>query len=659
MYLSKGKLVYFLGFISLALPPIFLAVTLYKPILSVFPKNPELEVHFYLLTLFVVFILFFSAYILSFSKSLLGWTMSLKGKTDIGYLLNFAIISLISYLIFFFYKTYPYLSKFTTDFRDIGVYVNGDLNISLLIFSFVINVIVFLIISKSYFLKMNKTFYLFSFLVIIWLSFSIKNLNDYDFAYFAGPINDVLHGKFLLHNVPSQYGFLSIVFLSLIFKVIPFSLMNLTIVNAVIVTLGFILIFILLQFLYRNKLLSLFTMIFMIFLNLTIQILPEITFLQTSFIRFGMWVVLALCLALKIFNVLPLVALVITFFWNLDNGLYALFAYLGFLTIENLNSSFVKSIKKILPQFLIVLASLSAGGLLIELLYRIFFGFGPDWKIYLFDPFYYLGGFSMFPWPSSKWPWIIVSGYLVALGYIFVQKRFNNGLLNKRERLMSFILLYGIFQFVYFVGESHLNNLHHISIPFIIVFFYLIDIFLRNFGKAKNIQYDLKAILVISLMLTIPTFLILWQGTKNILKYNFSTSLVRIKEKDQLESVFLNNLLGKDTIGLIESKYGKYLSDNGITLISANDTWFLIKLGMVNNLKDHNFHSFTNRGQYQEIADEIIQKGDEYIFIDTKMKTPRTDSILIVYNLISNKYEIIETIGTLSVAKKINYPQSF
>lgn len=661
MQIDKSKMVSFLIFFLLSLPPIIFAVLFYRPVMSVFPNSPELEVHFYLIALSVVFAILFSFYILSFQQGFIKKILNWKGVIKLKSILYFLIILLLGYLGYFIKEIYPFLSQSTTDFRDIGINVEGDLNIELLIVIAIIIFGIFLFITKLQYQKKYLIFYLVSIITIVWLSFNIKTLNDYDFSYFAGPINDVLHGKHLLDNSPSQYGFLSIIFLSLIFKFIPLGLMNLTIVNAISVSFGFILIFVLLQFLYKNKLLSLFTTIFIIFTNYTIQIVPEITFLQTNFLRFGMWVILALCLTAKLFyegrknekivKLLPLLALTIAFFWNLDSGLYALAAYFTYIAFNNLQPTLMKTIKSCLPNYLTVFMALLIGMLVIDISYKLSLGIYPNWRIYLVDPLYYLGGFSMFPWGSSVWPWFIVLGYLLFLSYLFVKKMYRKGVLDRKDQLASFVLFYGIFQFIYFVGESHLNNLHHIIIPFLIISFYILDIFLEKIDSFKSIKLELLTVSLITLVLLLPAYFIFIQGSKNIQKYNLTTSVKVIEHKDKIELEYLDRLLGIDTIRMIQDKYGNYINKYGITLISATDTWILIGLGTSNNIEG-NFHYYTDHSLSAKVAMDILKKGDKYLFIDTKMKTPRTDSIVNIYNKISDRYKIIDTLGTLYVAER-------
>lgn len=664
--MGTNKLTFFLVFSFFGFIFIFFAVMLYKHFLSVFPSSVELEVPFYIISLGFILIAFFILYFLSFRSffSNIVFKTQSQFKIKLDPILSIIIVLEISYIYYFINNSYPYLAKYTTDFRDIGVNILLDFNVGLvIIIAFLLFIFFKISLNYStYFKKTNLLFILVMIFLIVYLSFDIKNLNDYDFAYFAGPVHDVLHGKYLLHNSPSQYGFLPIIFLSILFRFIPLGLMNLTIVNAVIVTIGFILLWILVNRLFINKLISAFTIIFLIFLNHIIQLVPDIAIIQTSFLRFGMWVVLAYCIAIKNFysgkkyrllvNTAPLIALTIAFFWNLDSGLYAIAAYLVYETINNLTPSFIMTFKLCLKSYFLIIIALLCGILSIEIIYKLLLHIYPDWNIYLFDPLYYLGGFSMHPLSNSTWPWILISFYLLMLVYIFLRKRFNENSLNKRDKLFMFILIYGIFQFVYFIGESHLNNLHHIIIPFVISIFYMVDIFFKKIYI--NNEKNNKIILIIILALLLPTCFIYVQGIENMKKYNLFHSLETIKKREIIEDNYLNRLLGLESFDLIMNDYGDYVSKNGITLVSANDSWFLIKLGMLNNIESNNLHYFTNYQQFKKIADEILKRGDRYIFIDSQMDTPGTHSVISIYNQISNKYKIIDTRGTLSVAEKIN-----
>ncbi len=661
MSLSKKYLSSFLLFICLSTILVLLTINTYKPVHSVFPQYAELEIQFYYLAIAMIFGL--SSMLFWFSFTGIGQRIfNLQKNINISKFFLFGLIFLeLSYIIYFYRLSYPALLK-TQNFSNAGIITEDSFAIPILILMVLILFINFFSITKIWKIKYKKLFYIVSGALIILLSFKIAKLNALDYSYFAGPINDVLHGKYLLYNSPSQYGFLSIIFLSIIFKLVPLGLMNLTIVNALIQSAGFLLVFILLQLLYRNKILTLFAIITIILLNYVIQIVPQFSILQTGFLRFGMWVAVALSLYLKesysgtkyktVFNILPYILLVLSFFWVLDNGFYILLAFVFYNSFNHLNSSLISSVRLIFFDLIKIGLSLSLGFLVVKLIYSLFFGISPKWSYFSSDPALYLAGFGMLPLPNSSWHWFIMLGYLLMFTYFFVLKRYKKDLrLDLRESVASFVLFYGIFQFSYYMGRSHLNNLHHIIIPFLICLFFIIDNFLLWIKNTGKLSYAFLGGSIVSLLFALPFYFIFVQGTKNLIEYNFFTTLHILQSKKQIEKEN-NDAILSPTVTLLKEKYGDYINKNGITLISMNDTWFLIELKISNNIESNNLRYFVQDAPLKKIGHSILAKKYKYIFVDTSMNSD-FGQVNNIYTTIKDSYKTKEQIGSLLVLERI------
>lgn len=662
MILGKKYLIASLILLFLAIPPIFLGISIYKPVLNSFPQIAELEIQDYYLTFSIIFSLYSLFLWFSFKKTIRNF-FNLKDKVYVSIPFLLTVIFLeFSYILYFYKTAYPALLK-TSDFRDVGIITEESLALPILFSIIILTSFIFLAFIKWVKIKFIFLFYLISLMLIVLLSFRMASLNHHDFAYFAGPINDILHGKYLLHNSPSQYGFLSIVFLSLIFKIIPLGLMNLTIVNAAIVTLGFILVFLLLQILYRNKLLSLFTIIFIIFLNHTVQIVPQITVLQTSFIRFGMWVFLALGICFDQLNngvkyrklavIIPYFILALSFFWILDNGVYVLFAFLTYKIFNHLQQSFLKSVKSILFEFVKVGFSIGVVFAAVEIYYRLFFKFPPNWSYYASDPSLYLGGFGLIALPNSSWHWIIITGYLLMMIYFFVIKRFSKDCkISGKDNVISFILFYGIFQFSYYMGRSHLNNLHHVIVPFLICLFYLLENFLYKIKETNKRSYFFSGAFALSFLISLPLYFSFIQGSKNLTTYGFPTAFYNLKNREKIDKDYIDSTIGPSIVSQIREKYGDYIDRNGITLISMNDIWYLVRLKMVNNIESNNLRYYVREEPLQEIASSILSNNYQYIFVDIYMQEG-FGQVERIYKKIKDKYIEKEQIGSLLVFERI------
>lgn len=506
---------------------------------------------------------------------------------------------------------------------------------------------------------------MFSFTLIIIISFSIKNFNEYDYAYFAGPINDLLHGKFLLYNIPSQYGFLSIFMLSILFKFVELNLFNIVLVNSVAVTVGFCLIFILLQFIYRSRALSLFVIITTIFFNYIVQIETRGDFPQTNVMRFGMWILVGLLIAIqnsltdsslkkKLETFLSFI-LAISFFWVADNGVYVLLAYLSYMMFNNLQPSIIESFKKILSVVFKPVAFIAGLLVFINAVYVLYLHIPINWNYYFSDSKYYILGFGLIPLPNSYLPWIMMITYLISLIYLYTKKRF--GILSKSDKILSFILFYGIFQFIYFMGRSHLNNLHHVAIPFVICFFYLLEKLIIKVKEERNKLWKLSFVMLISLVLLTPFYLVILQGISNFKGNNLIESVQIIKNRDKIEAENFKRVTGERNFEKLINRYGDYIRNNGITLVSVDDTWYLIKLKIINNINSNNLSYYVDEKDLKNLSESIIKNKYKYVFISPYKEDARKEVKMVykvMYNELSNFYKFKENIGSLDVLEYKN-----
>lgn len=656
MRISLKPLLYFFVISIPALLVIAAIVSSYKHIMSALPLFLELDIQFY-----YAFLLFLFLYNLIFF-----WKFNFFNKLKAGpsrtifipsFLFLIPLMIGFGYIRFFASSQYKDVN-FIKDLHEAGIISQDFIAIPILIGIFIVYALFFLwlILKKNYSAGKGILYFIFLLSTILLLAFHYGYLNTYDYSYLAGPVNDVLHGKFLLLNAPSQYGFFSILFLSAIFRIIPLGLANIVLVNAVLVTLQFIFLGVALSFILRNKWLALLAVVTAIFANYIIEIYPPGTFPQTNAWRFGNWVVILILLLLreragerirKIAKVAIPGLIGFFIFWQFDSGLYLLFAYLCFVLVTNMESSFSRTMSKILPPVLEVIFSTLLIFIAINFFYVVFLGKFPNWAMYIADPGYYLSsGFSFVPLSGSLWHKIIFATYFINFLYIATKvKYYPDFVKDYRNKLFISTLFLGVFQLTYYMGRSHLNNLHHIILPFIVCLFYDFDRFLQFLKNQRSIFTKVLGLSNMAIFLVLPTYFFLTQGAINFSTSNFFIAVRNVINRKQLEEGTIKGILGNapDTI---KEKYGEYIKQQRIALVSWEDVWYLIELNMKNNIDSNNLKYFIREDELHALSQQIIDKKYKYVFIDYGRREGfvSINQASVIYKDLQPYYKVVGTI---------------
>lgn len=682
-FIRKRIFFYFFFLIIIAFLVILFIIYVYNPIPRFFSSYAEAEIQTY----FFIFILIFTLF------SILNWTTlfstkklrknitklivpfcfllpKFKNPNDSCikltklFFLSLILMELI-YLGIFITKGY-YNPEFITALHITGLFTGEYFKLIeyIKICIFLMLLYCLFIFTKRNARKAGLIFYCLALFLITVLSLNIGNLNFYDYSYYAGPVNDLLHGKFLLHNNISQYGFFSIIFLSLPFYFLDLNLTNLTILNLIVIILSYLAILAICISIYKDKYFALFVLIVIIFAN-------HITggmgyYVQTNALRFGMWVLISLSVIneikmqntkyYKISEMLTLTLISFSFFWILDNGVYIILAYLFYRVFNSLDniSKTINTLKSVLLKIAISILIIF---LLIQIFYISVLNVYPNWNFFVSHSVYYLSTFGLMPFPNSSWPWFFIIIYILGLCLLFTYKKFKRKEINTlQSQLFTFILFYGIFQFTYFMGRSHINNLHHISAPFIIGLFYLILIVIQSIKHNPDKLIKLQVGIILSLGFALPFYFLFMSGIRGVDPSRIIHIQELVRKIRKYEEIHLNEILGEDTIKRLndnsDSGYSQYLKTNGVTLLSIFDTWYLIKLDMVNNIQSNNLLHYIDEGELKWLAGSVVRQGDKYIFLD-KDKTREGNKIDFLFKRLSEHYKFKENIGELDVYERI------
>ncbi len=202
------------------------------------------------------------------------------------------------------------------------------------------------------------------------------------------------------------------------------------------------------------------------------------------------------------------------------------------------------------------------------------------------------------------------------------------------------------------MGRSHLSNLHHISIPFLICLFYLLEKIIKYLIKSGDLSWKIGGIISISLALLIPYYFVFLQGLVNFKSNNLFTTLSILKNKNSIQDTNLKRIIAENTIDQLKIKYSPYIKERGITLLSADDTWYLSALKTVNNIESNNLPYYVTDEGIENLINTIFRRKEKYIFIG-KMRSDDRRNVRpiykVIYEEISKKYKFKENLDTLEV----------
>lgn len=492
----------------------------------------------------------------------------------------------------------------------------------------------------------------------------------FDYQAVVGPINDVLGGKTLLVNIHSQYGLLMIYVLSLIFKVIPLSYNNFFWVNYSSTIVGYILLYGSIRMWLKSVSLSVFGIFLISQHHYFSQNINILFYGQSTFLRFGWWILLLVFLIVKekvklspslkrrrisnrqkyIFNGIELLLLGVSVFWGFDVGVYTLAAYLAYRGVNDWLST--PTIRKKINciavswiQISITLALFFAG---LSVFTRFRAGLWPDWRYFTGTAVQFTNGWTMMPMPAMG-PYLLFLGlYAGCFAYILFVLFFTSD--NQKQRrdlsIVSFVTVYGILQFLYYVGRSVENNLHAVILPFILLILWTMQRLRLSVIRHRILLHTLR-------------WRVLGIGIAAVLLLSFSTltaaSIIHTYHAyerrgvitSQTDELPLSDDIKRsiDTINqrLSNAKYRE------IALISGQDTFFLMKTKSVNTIESNNIYYFYRYAQFDELGNQLLQRNPQIVFMDHHIDDFWSLHVVLLKNYLVQQYHLKENIGYLDI----------
>jgi len=503
------------------------------------------------------------------------------------------------------------------------------------------------------------------------------------YVYILGPVNDVLQGKTLLVDAPSQYGLFFVYSIALVFVALQtkVTFANLAILHILSYVIGYSLIYGILVKCTKNRIMAVAAILFIIEMNYFACIDPQLA-PQIGFLRFGAWIPITLLLMFR-FNRGPdagvkerfahlviLGCVGIATFWGLDVGVYILGAYLVQVLVAYPAERFgsVRWLKRALHDIVIVLITVLCVFVFVQVYTCFRSGQWPRWEMFVADAFLYgTSGFGMLPTPFLGPYYALIVIYFIAVMWILIQQVYvasRGGM-----KAFTFLTVYGVLQLVYYLGRSHPNNLHHVFIPAVIVGAWLLaecvrrsTVFfrssilidstrltsIRTYTRASsNALHLLRSrgvviltpLCLIALILASATFSV---GTTAMIQdlANRKDPLDSFATRDDLQCFFPEGSRAPflDTVEAIRQESG---SSRYIAIVSESDALYLIWTGKVNVVASNNLRYFLLKSQINALINEILTKKPLFLYVDHE----ESERVSLIRQGISTQYRFLRSVG--------------
>ena len=331
------------------------------------------------------------------------------------------------------------------------------------------------------FLKSETFFYFLALILIVFFVIDPDfGFNRYHYSFFLGPLADFQGGKSFLNNINSQYGILLFHFLSLFFKILPLGFKSLCFVLTLLFIIQYFCFYFVVRQLFNSRVFSFICLIFLIMVNYLSTIERITDYPSVGPLRFGFIYLLLVLIILRnrhpryqnYFHIMESMVVAFSVFWSFEVCIYTLPPYLGFVVYEQIKrgetfkidwNSLIRRIGYLTVFCFLIL------GFVYGDVYRRTHEW-PHWSYYFDYIFLYKGGFGMIPVPALGGWWLIIVMLLVSLLVVWGSlTKWKGAALPKHFNAMVLLTFYGIFQFFYFLGRAHLNNLFHVSMPSILL----------------------------------------------------------------------------------------------------------------------------------------------------------------------------------------------
>lgn len=455
-------------------------------------------------------------------------------------------------------------------------------------------------------------------------------------SYYYGPVFDILNGKSLLYDTPSQYGYLSIHFIALMEKVIGVTVASFTRLDSFLYVISTALAGLIFLKLTKNKFLSLILAFLFISFQTFFSDYNSFLYPSSGPLRFGFGVLICFFLLYfpgRLSFLAGTVLASISVFWSAEVALYTAPAWIFTVVViawkkSGLNREFVKEVLVRLGFLFFLILLLGLAIALKE--YRPSSGW-PDFYNYLQYALVYQGGYYaiLIPLYGNHYFYIFISIFGLGMLFHLLTKKSSSPLLP----VFSFLSFYNMTIFSYFISRSWYSLITSIA-GFLVIEIVLIYKLLREtlgFSARELKAYFATPAIIFCVLFVSKCY------------YNNNPPVNKVIESNF--KFFLN--LPSETTPLLAEIANKYkLEMKNVILLSTYDTQYLTEAKIKNFLPlNPSLMTFDLpgwKGKYLDPKIKQIPAGTILIDDLTLNSNPYvSESLILIKNEIERTYELI------------------
>lgn len=462
-------------------------------------------------------------------------------------------------------------------------------------------------------------------------------INVHHYNYFIGAVHDVFQGKGLLYETSHLYGLFDVYFLFGLFSIIPLSYANFALLIMIIFFIFFAGLWLFTRRWLKSYALATLAVGVLVAIIYFFQTSPSrsVLFLPAmSPFRWGLYLpVLFLMLGWQKTNQAKYLHWAYFFsafalFWNFDSGLFLTATTMITSVYIYLSKNWdIKGVFKAGFSFLGYFVGIFV---VVNIINRIIYGAWPQWELFFRESKYFSQGIAMYPLPIFGVFEIIFFTYLMVLLFalynLVKQKEFNKPLL--------FLALYGIFSFIYYIGESSWQILYVVTGPFVLILFYVFNLILQDkewitYKKlAKTGIYTLIFFGLILLAFKLPVEF----SNRNYSEFKFKLLQIQPEEQETYEDA-----------QYIKQNY----SQERIAVMSLNDTKLYLYSGKVNYYDFYYIFTIYFESEMQRYIDQTLREMPQVVLVGKGDWS--NDQVEFFLTGIKDKYELKKSLKTVDI----------
>ena len=462
---------------------------------------------------------------------------------------------------------------------------------------------------------------------IVLLTFR-NDVHYFDFSNFICVVNDLMHGKDILFNTISQYGFLNMYFLAGIFKVfnVHDHYAGLSIVNSLFYVGGYISIYIFFRFYTHRVMFSILATFCIVLIHFYLLVhIPVHWTPSVGFLRFGMILPIFYLLFNQLirrqwyWGWLTALMLVFSLFWVIETGVYVLSSFIIVAVLKYFVAD--KSSNK--NDLVFVLAKIAVLLVLFILLLTarswIKYGGWPIWEdLIYYQKHYLVSGLGGQPLNNVHvWPAVVLIYFIT----LYVCFSFYDKL--KHADALAFLSFYGLASLLYYISLVIIDHLARAALPATMLCFIFLGYLLKKnliFSyrsiklESKYVLYTVALIPSLILGLTVDR----WDSQKTLVQRLCESPQEFLKNTrtDSLPKFLPKNRLQEFQYDILSIQ--KLIApDEPVILISKHDTLYYTYARRKSFFKIAFYPNFSYTiSQVPEAIEKIVNGKARFVFID-------------------------------------------